>query len=118
MGGCPTRRRLRCDGRYSSGPSCAPHALAERLLKPSDRRGRARWRGLTWAQGGLAFVVLALAAAIVLVPSLLARRPAPTLVRAPTAAELIDAAIHRFDRAPLQAGVLHEQYRVQVGGEQ
>ncbi|HEX9438337.1 MAG TPA: hypothetical protein VF909_01595, partial [Roseiflexaceae bacterium] len=94
-----------------------PPALAERLLKPSDRRGRARWRGLTWAQGGLAFVVLALAAAIVLVPSLLARRPAPTLVRAPTAAELIDAAIHRFDRAPLQAGVLHEQYRVQVGGE-
>ncbi|HEY3231289.1 MAG TPA: hypothetical protein VGJ87_18825 [Roseiflexaceae bacterium] len=92
-----------------------PPALAERLLKPSERRGR--WRGLTWAQGGLAFAVLALAAAIVLVPSLLARRPAPALMRAPIASELIDAAIHRFDRAPLQAGVLHEQYRVQVGGE-
>jgi hypothetical protein len=94
-----------------------PPTLAERLLKPSERRGRTRRRSLTWAQGGLAFAVLALAAAIVLVPSLLARRPAPALVRAPTAAELIDAAIHRFDRAPLQAGVLHEQYRVQVGGE-
>ncbi|MEO7911763.1 MAG: hypothetical protein ABIV47_19120, partial [Roseiflexaceae bacterium] len=30
--------------------------------------------------------------------------------RTPTVAELIESAIHRFDRAPLQSGVLHEQY--------
>ena len=39
----------------------------------------------------------------------------PTTARAPTAAELIDGAIHRFDQAPLEQGVLHEQYRVVAG---
>jgi DNA-directed RNA polymerase specialized sigma24 family protein len=95
-----------------------PLALTEQLLEIVQKRQRSRVRrGLIWAQGALALGVLGLVAAIVLAPSLLGRRAAPTLSRAPSAAELIDSAIHRFDRAQLQAGVLHEQYRVAVGGE-
>jgi hypothetical protein len=93
-----------------------PAALTERLLKLAERRRQvAPRRGLTRARAGLALGVLALAAAIILLPSWLNRRAAPTLARAPGAAEIIDGAIHRFDRAPLQAGVLHEQYRVAAG---
>lgn len=95
-----------------------PLALTEDLLEivqgrqPQERNSR-----VTWARGLLALGVLALAAAIVLVPSLLARRATPAATAPLTAAELIDRAIHRFDRAPLQEGVLHEQYRVQLDNQ-
>jgi DNA-directed RNA polymerase specialized sigma24 family protein len=96
-----------------------PPALTERLLdlagehhRPAEPRHRHHW-----ARAGLALGVLALAAAIILVPSLLARRTPVTMVAPPTPAELLDAAIHRFDRAPLDAGVLHEQYLVSVPGQ-
>ena len=68
------------------------------------------------AQALLAFGVLALAAAIVLVPSLVARIGTPTAARAPVVPELLDNAVHRFDRAPLDRGMLHEQYRVERAG--
>ncbi|MFL5804567.1 MAG: hypothetical protein ACJ8CR_22825 [Roseiflexaceae bacterium] len=94
-----------------------PIDLTRRLLKLAERHERAEARrGPAWARPMLALGVLLLAAAIVLVPSLLRQRAAPALVRAPGAAELIDGAIHRFDRATLTAGILHEQYRVAAGG--
>jgi hypothetical protein len=90
-----------------------PRALTEQLLKIVQHHERTILPNLRarWAQGALALVVLALVAAIILLPSLTARSvgitaTAPTL--SPT--ELLDRAIHRFDRAPLHAGVLHEQY--------
>src|SRR5204862_3841695 len=53
----------------------------------------------------------ALAAAIIMLPSLTARNSENVMTaRTPNVAELIEHAIHRFDRAPLQNGVLHEQY--------
>jgi hypothetical protein len=94
-----------------------PIDLTGRLLKLAERHERAEARrGPAWGPSMLALGVLALAAAIVLAPSLLSQRAAPAFVRMPGAAELIDGAIHRFDRAPLTAGVLHEQYRVAAGG--
>jgi hypothetical protein len=95
-----------------------PIELTGRLLELAQRHERAMVRrGTAWARAMLALGVLALAAAIVLVPSLQRRPGVPSLVRAPGAAELIDGTIHRFDRASLTAGVLHEQYRVAVGGQ-
>src|SRR3712207_9111987 len=44
--------------------------------------------------------------------------PRPTTARTPrprAQAELTDAATRRFERPPLQSGVLHEQYRVARG---
>jgi DNA-directed RNA polymerase specialized sigma24 family protein len=90
-----------------------PRALTERLLKIVQHQERPVVPNLRalWAQGGLALGVLALAAAIILLPSLAARNSENTATaRAPDVAELIESAIHRFDRPPLQAGVLHEQY--------
>jgi hypothetical protein len=90
-----------------------PRALTERLLKIVQHHERAIVPNLRarWAQGALALGVLALTAAIILLPSLTARSVGNTATtRQPSVAELIDSAIHRFDRAPLQAGVLHEQY--------
>lgn len=92
-----------------------PLDLTERLLESlADAPRRARERRLTRAHGALALGVLALVAAIILSPSLLARRsqPAPA---PPAPAEIVELAIHRFDRQPVQQGVLHEQYRVQGG---
>jgi hypothetical protein len=94
-----------------------PIDLTRRLLKLAERHERVEARrSTTWARSLLALGVLALAAAIVLAPPLLSQRAAPASVHAPSAAELIDGAIHRFDRATLTAGVLHEQYRVAAGG--
>jgi anti-sigma factor RsiW len=98
--------------------AATPIELTARLLKQAQRHERATARrSMAWARAALALGVLALAAAIVLVPSLLRERAAPATIRAPDAAELIDSAIHRFDRATLSAGVLHEQYRVIMGGQ-
>jgi hypothetical protein len=90
-----------------------PRALTERLLKIVQHHERTIVPNLRarWAQGALALGVLALTAAIILLPSLTARSVGNTATtHQPNVAELIDSAIHRFDRAPLQAGVLHEQY--------
>jgi len=87
--------------------------LTEQLLKIVQNHERTTTPNLRarWAQGALALGVLALTAAIILLPSLAARNGGTaTTARTPNVAELIDNAIHRFDRAPLQAGVLHEQY--------
>ena len=90
-----------------------PRALTERLLKIVQQHERIIVPNLRarWAQGALALGVLALTAAIILLPSLAARSGGnTTTARTPNVADLIDSAIHRFDRAPLQTGVLHEQY--------
>ncbi len=96
-----------------------PLALTERLLEHAEghQRPAERHDRLNWARAGLALGVLMLAAAIILVPSLLARRAPTADVTPPSPAELLDAAIHRFDRAPLDEGVLYEQYRVNVAGQ-
>jgi hypothetical protein len=90
-----------------------PRALTEQLLKIVQNHQRTIVPNLRarWAQGGLALGVLALTAAIILLPSLAARGGGNAAAARPAnAAELIDSAIHRFDRAPLQAGILHERY--------
>jgi hypothetical protein len=90
-----------------------PGALTQRLLKIVQKHERTIVPNLRArrAQGALALGVLALAAAIVLLPSLAARSGGnASTARMPNVTELIDNAMHRFDRAPLQAGVLHEQY--------
>jgi hypothetical protein len=90
-----------------------PRALTERLLKIVQQHERIIVPNLRArrAQGALALGVLALTAAIILLPSLGARSGAnTTTARTPNASDLIDSAIHRFDRAPLQTGVLHERY--------
>jgi hypothetical protein len=90
-----------------------PRALTERLLKIVQNHERTIMPNLRahWAQGALALGVLALTAAIILLPSLAARNGGNAMTaRTPNVTELIDSAIHRFDRAPLQTGVLHEQY--------
>jgi hypothetical protein len=90
-----------------------PSDLTTRLLKLSEQRQRPEAQpGRGWARAGLALGILMLAAAIVFVPTWLKRGAAPVARRLPTAAELIDGAIHRFERAPLTAGVLHERYRM------
>ena len=96
--------------------SAPPAGLVERLLKRGERRQRvALSRPLLLARAGLAVGVLALAAAIIVLPSWLRQAPVPVASRAPSAAELLDAAIHRFDRAPLDSGVLHERYFIGGG---
>jgi hypothetical protein len=91
-----------------------PLELTDRLLRPAGgRHARIPQVPARRAQALLALGVLALAAAIILVPSLLARRESPSAQRPPAPQDLIDAAIHRFDRAQMQQGVLHEQYRVE-----
>src|SRR5262249_47986217 len=96
-----------------------PLALAERLLDQAQQRQRTRAPRprATRAQAILALAVLMLAAIIIVGPSLLAHTTTAPTAQAPAASELIDAAIHRFDRAPLQSGVLHEQYRVARGDQ-
>ncbi|HJZ48757.1 MAG TPA: hypothetical protein VKE41_16380 [Roseiflexaceae bacterium] len=92
-----------------------PRALTARLLKIAQGSQRAIVPSLSArrARATLVLGVLALTAAIILLPSLLARSSRTATPARPTnVAELIDAAIHRFDRPPLQAGVLHEQYLV------
>ncbi|HEX9373228.1 MAG TPA: hypothetical protein VF897_19600, partial [Roseiflexaceae bacterium] len=85
-----------------------PLDLTDRLLKIVQGRRRAGPPRVStrWAQGLLALGVLVLAAAIILVPSLVSRGAPPATLRTPPVADLIDGAIHRFDRAPLQQGVL------------
>ena len=90
-----------------------PRALTERLLKIVQHPERTIAPNLRarWAQGALALGVLALAAAIILLPSLAARNGGNADGGAHAQCRRADRhAIHRFDRAPLQAGVLHEQY--------
>jgi hypothetical protein len=101
-----------------------PVNLADRLLQivAGPQKRSAPTLSTRRAQGLLALGVLTLAAAIVLIPSLLASRATSgrdtvTAIRAqPNAPELLDAAIHRFERAPVQTGVLHEQYRIEQDG--
>ena len=94
-----------------------PADLAERLLKQGERRQRAVLsRRHVFARVGLALGVLALAAAIIVLPSWLRQAPMTTAARVPSAAEMLDAAIHRFDRAPLDAGVLHERFVIDATG--
>jgi len=95
-----------------------PPALVDQLLEliQNDRPARLPRVSMRRAQMLLAFVVLALAGAIIGGPSLLTGINTPTAARAPTVPELLDNAIHRFDRAPIQQGVLHEQYRVEREG--
>ncbi len=82
-----------------------PLELTGRLLKLTERRERTKLRrSFAWARAALALGVLAIAAAIVAGPSLLRQADAPALVRAPTAADLIDSAIHRFDRTAAHSG--------------
>ncbi len=93
-----------------------PHTLTEKLLKLAQpRRLPARHLPARRAQLALAAGILLLAAAIVAVPSWLAGRAArpsaPATATAP--ADMIEAAIHRFDRPPVSEGVLHELYRVE-----
>jgi hypothetical protein len=95
-----------------------PRALTERLLKIVQKHERTIVPNLRarWAQGALALGVLALTAAIILLPSLAARSSENTATaRTTNVADLIESAIHRFDRAPLQTGVLHEQYLLTRG---
>jgi len=74
-------------------------------------------RRLTKAHGGLVLGILALVLAITLLPSLLTRRGQSAVAVPQTPAEIIDAAIHRFDHPLVQQGVLHEQYRIQLGNQ-
>jgi hypothetical protein len=102
----------------------SPAGLADRLLQivAGPQKRSAPTLSTRRAQVSLALGVLTLAAAIVLIPSLLASRAASggdaaTAIRAqPNAQELLDAAIHRFEHAPVQTGVLHEQYRIEHDG--
>jgi hypothetical protein len=97
-----------------------PRALTERLLKIVQKHERTIVPNLRarWAQGALALGVLALTAAIILLPSLAARSSENTATaRTTNVADLIESAIHRFDHAPLQTGVLHEQYLLTRGNE-
>jgi len=98
--------------------AAAPPALADNLLAliQTDRPARQPRISMRRAQAVLAFIVLALAGAIILLPSLLAQSTTPSATRVPSVPELLDDAIHRLDRAPLQQGVLHEQYRVEREG--
>jgi hypothetical protein len=97
-----------------------PPALTARLLertrerrRPQAEHERKRVKTLV----GFAIAMLTIAAAIVLVPTLTTSRAAPPVALTLTTDELIDAAIHRFDRAPVQSGVLHERYRVERDGQ-
>jgi hypothetical protein len=90
-----------------------PPDLTARLLKQSEqRRPPEAQSGRGWARAGLAVGVLMLAVAIIFVPTWLDRGATPAASRPPAVTELIDGAIHRFERAPLAEGVLHERYRV------
>jgi hypothetical protein len=94
-----------------------PPGLAARLLKLAEQRRRTDAQpGRGWARAGLALGVLMLAAAIIFVPAWLGGSAAPVASRPPAPDELIDGAIHRFERAPLTAGVLYERYRIVDSG--
>lgn len=95
-----------------------PPELIEDLLtyvapQPAANEPRASWLVPSLALGA---VVLALVAAIIFLPNLRAQTGAATQPMM-NAAEIIEAAIHRFDRAPLDGGVLYERYRVQQSDE-
>lgn len=88
-----------------------PAQLSQRLLEYSEhQQRRAQRRQFSWARLWLALGVVALVAAIIFVPGWLARPRQAAIVPVPSATELIDSAINRFDRAPLTAGILHETY--------
>jgi DNA-directed RNA polymerase specialized sigma24 family protein len=94
-----------------------PPALVGKLLElvQNGRAPRLPQISARRAQVLLAVAVLGLAAAIILLPSLANRLNAPAAARTQTIPQLLDSAIHRFDRAPLQSGVVHEQYRIDSG---
>lgn len=88
------------------------HSAGEQPADLGARPGARRARLL------LAAGVLLLASLIVVLPAWLGRRSqgasSATAISSP--AQLIEAAIHRFDRAPLQQGVLHERYTTEHDG--
>ena len=100
-------------GMFATSP---PPAFTERLFDlvkpPPQPRETLR---PTRAHVSLTVGVLALAALIILGPSLAARRSVATSEVNYTAPEILEQAIHRFDQTSLEVGVLHERYRVQVG---
>lgn len=85
------------------------HSAGDQPASPGARPGARRARLL------LAAGVLLIASLIVVLPAWLGRlgqgASGATAISSP--AELIEAALHRFDRAPLQAGVLHERYLIE-----
>jgi hypothetical protein len=72
---------------------------------------------LVWPSALLGAVVLAIVAAIIFGPHLLSQTGANAQTPQ-RAADVIEAAIHRFDQPPLHAGVLYERYQVQLDDQQ
>ncbi|GAB4198661.1 MAG: hypothetical protein OHK0022_18270 [Roseiflexaceae bacterium] len=95
----------------------APVRLVEQLLalgeQPAERAARPPLRA---AALGLTLGVLVLAAAIIFGPSLLGGTLSGQTRAVLTAQEIVEASMRRFERAPLQQGVLHEQLRISVPG--
>ncbi len=96
----------------------APPRLVERLLalgeQPAERPARPPLRA---AALGLTLGVLALAAAIIFGPSLLGGPLGGQAQQPLTAEQIIEASVRRFERAPLQQGILHEQLRISLPGK-
>jgi hypothetical protein len=94
-----------------------PTDLTDRLFEIAASGPKRPTVHLTRARLALTLGVLALVLAIIFVPGWLprggqSRAPAPQ-----TAVEIIDSAIRRFERPPLQSGVLHERYQIDAGDE-
>lgn len=90
-----------------------PEELTERLLDMFEQPPHATPQRRHWAPLALGGAVLLLVLAIMFRP--VARPQAQTAASQASLspAETLDAALHRFDRAPLERGVLHERYLVQ-----
>ncbi|HEU4323719.1 MAG TPA: hypothetical protein VFS21_11270 [Roseiflexaceae bacterium] len=95
----------------------APPRLVERLLalgeQPAERPARPPLRA---AALGLTLGVLALAAAIIFGPSLLGGSLGGQAQEVLTAEQIVEASVRRFEQAPLQQGILHEQLRISIPG--
>lgn len=93
--------------------SAPPADLLERLLKRTARRTQITQHSqFNGARLLLAVGVLALVVAIIWLPGWLREPDTVALERAPTAAEVLENAQHRFERANITSGVLYEQYRI------
>ncbi len=72
---------------------------------------------LVWPSLVLGAVVLAIVTAIIFRPNLFGQN-GTTAQHPQSAAEIVDASIHRFDQSALQTGVLYERYWVQLDNQQ